>query len=187
MELKNNDLVKGSSGRIGDQLVYRQRAGKTIIAKRPKKSSVQATALQLEVQELFTEAVLYAKAVIADEAKKALYQSKAKAGKSAFNLALSDFCKAPEIRKYQAADYMGQVGDKISIRVIDDFKVEWVRLMIKDSSDNLIEEGEAVLSGNQVDWIYTATALNPSLAGTKLIISAADIPGNISSQEVILD
>ena len=78
------------------------------------------------------------------------------------------------------------MGDKISIRVIDDFKVEWVRLIIKDSADNMIEEGEAVLSGNQVDWIYTATALNPNLAGTKLIISAADIPGNISTQEVIL-
>jgi len=187
MELKNNDLVMGSSGRIGDQLVYRQRAGKTIIAKRPKKSNVQATALQLEVQELFAEAVLYARGVIADGAKKALYQSKAKAGKSAFNLALSDFCKAPEIRKYQTSDYKGQVGDKISIRVIDDFKVEGVSLIIKDSADSMIEEGSAVLSANNVDWIYTATAINPSLAGTKLIINATDIPGNISTQEVILD
>jgi hypothetical protein len=187
MELKNNDLVMGSSGRIGDQLVYRQRAGKTIIAKRPKKSSVKATDLQLEVQELFAEAVLYARGVLADEAKKALYQAKAKSGKSAFNLALSDFCKAPEIRKYQTSNYTGQLGDKISIRVIDDFKVEWVRLIIKDSADNLIEEGETVLSDNRVDWIYTATVLNPSLAGTKLIISAADMPGNISTLEVNLD
>lgn len=186
MELKNNDLVMGSSGRIGDQLVYRQCGGKTIIAKRPKKKGNPDTPRQLEVQELFAEAVLYAKLAISDEAKKAVYQAKAKSNQSAYNLALSDFCKAPEIRKYGISDYAGHTGDQISIRAFDDFKVEWVKLIIKDSTDSTIEEGSAVLSGNNVDWIYTATATNPTLAGTKLIISVADMPGNITTQEVIL-
>lgn len=187
MELINNDLVMGSSGRFGNQLVYRQRGGKTIIARRPKKKSVPATALQLEIQELFAEAVLYAKTVITDEVKKAIYQAKVKTNQSAYLLALSDFLRAPKIRKYNVSDYTGQIGDQISIRVFDDFKVEWVKLIIKDSADSTIEEGAAVLSGNMVDWIYTATATNPTLAGTKLIISAADMPGNISTQEVILE
>lgn len=186
MELKNNDLVKGSSGSIGDQLVYRQRGGKTIIAKRPKKKSTPDTPRQLEVQELFAEAVLYAKSVIDDAAKKAAYQAKVKANQSAYNLALSDFCKAPEISKYGISEYTGQIGDQISIRAFDDFKVEWVRLIIKDSSDSTIEEGSALLSSNKADWIYTATVVNPTVAGTKLIISAADMPGNITLQEVIL-
>lgn len=186
MELINNDLVIGSSGRIGDQLVYRQRGGKTIIAKRPKRRGIPPSAMQLEIQELFAEAVLYAKSVIADEAKKAIYKAKAKPNQTAYNLALSDFCRAPEIKKYNTQDYAGQVGDEISIRVMDDFKVDWVKLQIKDSADVLIEEGLAVLSANNVDWIYTATAVNPVIAGSKLIISAADLPGNISTQEVIL-
>ncbi len=187
MELINNDLVMGSSGRFGDQLVYRQRGGKTIVARRPKKKTVPASEHQLKVQELFAEAVLYAKTVISDEAKKAVYQAKAKPYKSAYLLALSDFLRVPEIRKYNVSDYAGQIGDQISIRVFDDFKVEWVKLIIKDRTDNTIEEGLAMPSENMVDWIYTVTAANPNFSGTKLIISAADMPGNTSIQEVILE
>lgn len=186
MELLENDLLEGSSGKFGKRLVYRQRGAKTIIARRPVKKRNPKTPRQTEVRDLFTEGVLYAKAVIADEVKKALYQAKVSGNQSAFNLALSDFCKAPEIRKYNVAEYTGQIGDKISIRAIDDFKVEWVKLIIKDSTDGTIEEGEALLSANGADWIYTAAAANPGLAGTKLVISAADMPGNITTQEVIL-
>lgn len=103
MELKNNDLVKGSSGRFGDQLIYRQRGGKTIIARRPRKKIRPDSARQLTVRELFAEAVLYAKSAIADEVKKAAYQAKASGNQTAFILAFSDFYKAPEIRKYNVS------------------------------------------------------------------------------------
>lgn len=186
MELLENDLLEGSSGRFGKRLIYGQRGHKTIIARRPAKKRNPKTPRQVEVRNLFSEAVLYARAVIADEVKKALYQTKVKGNQSAFNLALSDFCKAPEIRKYSVTEYTGQIGDKINIRAFDDFKVESVNLLIKDSTDSTIEEGPALLSANGADWIYTASTANPVLAGTKLIISVADIPGNITTQEVVL-
>lgn len=186
MELLENDLVEGSSGRFGKRLIYGQRGHKTIIARRPAKKRNPKTPNQVKVRELFSEGVLYARAVIADVVKKAIYQTKVSGNQSAFNLALSDFCKAPEIRKYNVTEYTGQIGDKISIRAFDDFKVEWVRLIIKDCTDTTIEEGDAVLSANGADWIYTATVENPCMAGAKLIMSAADIPGNITIQEVVL-
>lgn len=186
MELLENDLLEGSSGRFGKRLIYGQRGPKTIISRRPAKRRNPQTSRQMEVRDLFSEGVLYARAVIADQEKKALYQSKVRGNQSAFNLALSDFCKAPEIRKYDVTEYTGQIGDKISIRAFDDFKVEWVRLTIKDGGDITIDEGSAILSANGADWIYTATAANPVLPGTKLIISVADIPGNITTQEVVL-
>jgi len=186
MELLENDLLEGSSGRFGKRLVYGQRGSKTIISRRPAKRRNPQTPRQMEVRDLFSEGVLYARAVIADEEKKALYQSKVRGNQSAFNLALADFCKVPEIRKYNVTEYNGQIGDKISIRAFDDFKVEWVRLIIKDSSDTMIEEGSAVLSANGADWIYTATATNSDLADAKLIMSVADIPGNVTTQEVVL-
>ncbi len=187
MELLENDLVEGSSGRFGKRLIYIRRGDKTIIGRRSAKRRNPNTPLQQGVRELFAEGVLYAREVIADEVKKALYQAKATGNQSAFNVALSDFCKAPEIRKYSVSDYTGQIGDKISIRAIDDFKVESVKLVIKSSTDSTIEEGLAVLSANGADWIYTATVANPTLPGTKLIMSAADMPGNITTQEVILE
>ncbi len=186
MELLENDLITGSSGRFGKRLVYRQRGGKTIIASRPLRKRNPNTPRQQEVREIFSEGILYAKTVIADELTKALYQAKVKGNQTAFNLALSDFCKAPQITKYNVAEYAGQAGDKISIRAVDDFKVEWVKLQIKDCAGSTIEEGTAVLSANGADWIYIATAANPTLAGSKLIISAGDLPGNITIKEVIL-
>lgn len=186
MELKHNDLVKGSSGRFGDQLVYRQRGGRTIIARRPRKSTKPISARQVEVKEIFAEAVIYARGVIADESQKAVYQEKADAFRSAYNLALADFCKFPEITKWDATGYYGAVGDKITVRATDDFKVVQVSLVIKDSTDLIIEEGNAVLSGNGSDWIYTATTVNASLSGTKLILSAADLPGNVTVQEMVI-
>lgn len=187
MELLENDLVEGSSGRFGKRLIYTQRGTKTIVSRRPARKRNPNTPRQKAVRELFAEGILYAREVIADEVTKAMYQAKARGNQSAFNVALSDYCKAPEISKYSLADYTGQIGDKISIRAIDDFKVQSVKLVIKSSTDNMIEEGQAVLSANGADWIYTATVANPTLAGTTLIMSAVDIPGNITSQEVILE
>jgi hypothetical protein len=183
MEVINNDLVKGASGRVGDQLVYRQRGDKTIIAKRPRPKSTPDTERQIEVQETFFNAAIYAKAVIADPAKKAMYQAKTTGYQTAYNLAVSDFCKAPEIKVCDSDDYSGELGDKIRIRAIDDFKVESVRLEIKDGTNDTVEEGAATLHDNGVDWIYTATAANAFLPGTKLIVSATDIPGNLTKRE----
>ncbi|WP_411273177.1 hypothetical protein [Daejeonella sp.] len=186
MKLLENDLLEGSSGKFGKKLVYRRRGDKTIIARRPYKRRDANTPRQQEIRETFAEGILYAKTVIADEAIKAVYQAKVKGYQTAFNLALSDFCKAPQITKHNVSEYSGQAGDKISIRVVDDFKVEWVKLVIKDCADSTIEEGLAILSANGADWIYTATAENATLPGTKLIMSAADMPGNVTTEEVVL-
>ena len=186
MKLLDNDLLEGSSGKFGKKLIYRRRGLKTIIARQPYKRRDANTPRQQGVRESFAEGILYAKTVIADELKKAFYQTKVKGNQTAFNVALADFCKAPEITKHDATGYTGQPGDTISIRAVDDVRVEWVRLVVKDSADATIEEGLAILSTNGADWIYTATAVNPALTGTKLIMSAADIPGNVTTQEVVL-
>ena len=50
----------------------------------------------------------------------------------------------------------------------------------------LVEQGEAVQQGNGIDWVYTATAGNPDLAGDKITIKASDKPGNIAEGEQAL-
>jgi hypothetical protein len=186
MELFENDLVSGASGRFGKRLIYKRRGDKTFIAGRPLRKRNPNTPAQQLVRETFAEGVLYDKTVMADEGMKALYQARLKGNQSVFNRALADFCKPPQITKHNTADYSGQIGDKISIRAVDDFKVEWVQLQMKDSSDTLIEEGSAILSANGADWIYTATAVNATTAGTRLIMSAGDLPGNVTTTEVVL-
>ena len=186
MELLENDLVSGSSGRFGKRLIYRRRGDKTIIAGRPLRRKNPNTLLQQAVREKFAEGIIYANGVVAEDETKTVYQAKVQGNQTAYNLAIRDFCKAPKITRCTIDKYTGQPGDKITIRAVDDFKVESVMLVIKDSADSIIEEGAAILSGNKADWIYTATVVNPALTGTKLIVSAADIPGNVTTQEVVL-
>ena len=186
MELLENDLIEGSSGRFGKRLIYSQRGRKTVITRRSSRKRNPNTPQQQVVREAFAEGIIYARGVIADPALKSLYQAKVKDNQTAFNLAVSDFCKAPQITKLHVLDYSGQISDKLIVRAVDDFKVESVTLTITDSADSLIEEGTAVLSPNGADWIYLATVANPVLAGTKVMVSAADLPGNVTSQEVLL-
>jgi hypothetical protein len=186
MEVVNNDLVSGASGRIGDMLVFRQRGGKTFITKRPKKKSVPDSENQLEARARFTEAATYAKSAIEDPGKKAFYQSRANALQSAYNLALADYYKAPEIKSEDLSAYNGQAGDSIIVRAIDNFKVMTVTVEIKDSDDHTVEKGDAIASPNGIDWLYMATTLNPDIAGTKLVISASDLTGNLTTKEVLL-
>ena len=186
MKVENNDLVWGSSGRIGDMLVFKQLAGKTIIVKRPRKRETPPSESQQMVNERFTEAVQYAKGVVSDEVKKAVYQLKVRPGVSAYNLALSDYCKAPEIKKVNLTGYTGKVSEQILIRAIDDFMVKTVQVEILDNDLLRIEQGEAILSDNNLDWIYTSKALNPDPANSTIRVSASDLPGNVTTKDYVV-
>ncbi|WP_207420601.1 hypothetical protein [Desertivirga brevis] len=187
MKVENNDLVWGSSGRIGDMLVFKQQAGKTIIAKRPKKRQTPPSEGQIVINERFSEAVQYALGVIKDADRKAVYQAKTRPGVSAYNLALSDYCKAPEIKKTDLSRYSGNTGEQIVIRAIDDFMVKTVRVEILNANQDQIEEGEAILSENNLDWAYTTSAENPDLLSSIIRVRVYDIPGNLASMEYTFD
>jgi len=186
MESVNNDLVFGASGRIGDMLVFRQRGGKTFISKRPKKQEVSDSEDQVAVKERFKEGVLYAKAVVADPVRKAVYQAKSHALLSAYNLALADYYKAPEIKSINTEGYTGRSGDEIAIRAIDDFKVDKVHVTIKGSDNVEIENGLAVVGPNGIDWLYMSTEDNPTPSGSKVIVKASDLPGNVTAAEYLI-
>lgn len=87
---------------------------------------------------------------------------------------------APKIEKIDLTSYTGQIGDTIKIRVMDDFAVTSVKVIIENSDGSLVEQGNATLQG--IDWVYTATATNPDLNGDKIIIQATDTPANLSEK-----
>lgn len=184
MELRNNDLVTGASGRFGPLLVFRQRGGKTFIMKRPGKRRKPASNSQRKQQSIFGEAVFYARSVLADQNKRAVYQSKLERSQSVYLLAISDFCKGPEICRWDLSDYAGRRGDRIIARVVDNVHVEWVKIEINDLENRLIEEGFAAKSANGADWVYKLTTRNTGFLHTKVVITAADMPGNIARQEI---
>ncbi len=62
---KNNVIVKGASGKFGRQIVFSQRAGKTIMSKPPLRTAPPTTK-QKEQQTKFARAAAYAKNALLD-------------------------------------------------------------------------------------------------------------------------
>ncbi|SKB64176.1 hypothetical protein [Daejeonella lutea] len=184
---KFNVLTHGLSGLVGDMLVFRQKAGKTFVSGRPKPSTKPLKAIALTIRDRFKRAASYAASVMSNLTLKDEYQLTAKPGQSAYNMAFSDYQKAPEIYEdINLSVYTGAIGEEIEVSVIDDFRVESVSVEIKTSSGTLIEQGDAVQSPNGLDWVYTTTAVNAEVPGTRITFTAKDLPGNETVLEKIL-
>lgn len=96
--VKNNQLTKALSGRIGN-LVFRQRNGKTVVYSLPC-AYPPPTARQLNRQIQFAKAVSLAKFASKDEVKKAFFKSIARKGQSVYHAALSYFLKNGNTDKF---------------------------------------------------------------------------------------
>ena len=89
--------MRGASGKFADDVVFRQRNGKTVACKPPCEYPPKTEA-QLANQARFKRANDFAKAAIKDPAKKAYYKSIAKPHQTAFNAAFQDAYNKPEVK-----------------------------------------------------------------------------------------
>src|SRR6266540_4740870 len=95
-KVRNNIVIQGLSGSLGDQLVIRKgRGGKTIVGVMPNfAENREFNETQKAHQEAFRQAVTYAKSV----KNEAVYLAKAeKEDKSSFNVAVADWFHKPEV------------------------------------------------------------------------------------------
>jgi hypothetical protein len=175
-KVKNNLLTKGFSGRIGDEIVFRQVGDRTLFAKRPRASTVLSPAQEAQ-RNLFGKAVVFAKTMMLDPAIKADYENRARlAGLgSAFSAAITDYLRAPGITSIETDYYKGAPGDAIWVVALDDFKLQRVVVTVQRSDGSVLETGEAVLESGR--WKYLATEPNAALPGTKIAVVATDRPG----------
>lgn len=184
---EGNLFVDGFRGKVGGNMVFRRtRSGKVIVSKNRKPWDGPGTEEQLNIQGRFRESIIYAKAAIRDPELKGMYAAAIRGDESAYNLAMRDAFIAPEIKSANTEAYTGQPGSTVTARVVDDFKVTAVKVSIFSPQGVLIEEGDAVLAINGLDWGYTATAVNDVVAGSRIRIIALDTPGNESSLETVL-
>ncbi|MDR2919021.1 MAG: hypothetical protein LBV72_06620 [Tannerella sp.] len=184
---KDNLITYGLSGLLGKQIVFRTQKGRTIISKRTKPKDRKSKA-QLKQRSRFSEATLYAKGAIADKDIRKLYDAKAQKSdklQTAFNVAVADYMRAPEIGHIDVTGYKGNTGNLIIISATDDFMVKEVKVRIESSDGAMVEEGNAIISSNGFDWEYKVQSDNGSLAGSKVIIRVFDLPGNICEEKVV--
>jgi hypothetical protein len=107
-----------------------------------------------------------------------LYKTGATGGQTAYNIALGDAFKAPEVLDINTTAYTGAAQQVIAIEVIDNFRINEVKVLINDSTGALVEQGNAVESEDSADWLYTTTQANANLAGSIITVTATDLPGN---------
>ncbi len=184
---QGNLFVDGFYGKVGGNMVFRRkRSGKLVVAKNQRPSDGPPSEVQLNIRQRFREGIIYGTAVMKDPELKAMYAAAVRGDQSAYNLAVRDAFKAPEIKSVNTDAYSGQPGSIVTTRVIDDFKVVAVKVSIFSPQGALIENGDAVLEINGLDWSYTATTANDAVAGSRIQILALDTPGNESFLETTL-
>ena len=183
---KNNVIVKGASGKFGRQIVFSQRAGKTIMSKPPLRTAPPTTK-QKEQQTKFARAAAYAKNALLDPTLKEAYTTEAKKRQdvSPYNMAMTDYLRPPVITKVDTSNYTGDAsGEKIIIEAGDAFKITTMKVKITAANNSTLEEGNATLVNGK--WQYTTTTANATLTGTKIILIATDRPGNTTTKEITL-
>ncbi len=181
--------MRGMSGKLWDMLVFRQssrQSSETTIAAKTGTRVADYSDKQKGIWVVFKKAAAYAKAAIADAVTKAAYKAMATGGQSAYNLAFADYFTPPTIGDLDSSAYNGVAGSTIKVAVSDDFKVTSADVKIAKADGTLIEEGLAVASIDGLHWLYTATQANASVIGSKVTVTAKDLPANVTVKDFVL-
>lgn len=184
-----NSIVSGKfSGILGKEIVFRDWAGKTVVAKAPKSRKGAPSAAQAQIQERFLVASRYAKAIVtnADQSMAEAYALRLRPRQNVYSRAVEDFMSSPVVQNIDLRNYAGAIGNKIKVRAIDDFRVVSVRVEIYAANGTLLEAGDAPPDINGINWTYTVTQPNNLLTGSKVIAIATDVPGNEGAMKVTL-
>jgi len=182
-----NALIDGLSGRVGKNIVLRQRGGRTFMGTRPT-ASTNVSDKQLAQRERFQQAVRYARTSLLVPAVKAEYDAAVKEEEflTAFTAAVTDFLKAPEIASVDVSAYKGAIGNTIIVRSTMDYKLISVKVSIQQPDGTVMESGDATSSATRVEWLYAATKALPIAAGWKIVVTAMDRPGVSVTKEQVL-
>jgi hypothetical protein len=178
----NNVVLSGVSGSLGP-LVIRQVRGKIILSVRPGRRKKTSTRQQA-VQDRFSEASQYAKEAMENTDLWEQYKKGVKGNLfSARQVAISDYLNAPVVEAVDMSEYNGEIGDVITIKAHDDFRVAGVRVSILVEGI-IAETGDAVENPVELQWYYTAkTAIKPGDRTVTIRAQVSDLAENVTTRE----
>ncbi|PWV50795.1 hypothetical protein [Chitinophaga sp. S165] len=175
--VKDNILMQLVRGSLGRQITIYERNGQIIMAKKRGPSRKKPTQKQLEARLKMTIASARAQLMMEDPQIKAYYQSLAGPGQNAYNIAVKDAYRSPEVQNIRLE------GEQVVVTTQNEFRVAEVEVKVVDADGVVTESGRAFLGWNGVDWHYKATALP---AGGRVIVVAKNLPGNRTVKELQL-
>ena len=185
--IKGNPVIKGASGMLGDTVVFRTSRGQLQMINKPGKRASLSDKQKVAVTK-FQNASKYAKKMKTFPDVMKEYETGITPKKnSAYHVALVDYLNAPTVDYVKAQQYTGAVGDIVTIKARDDFKVVRVRVEITNRIGEVLERGEAErFIRKPFIWKYKVSVTNPDIKGTVIRATAFDRPGNKGTGELVL-
>ncbi|PWV55587.1 hypothetical protein [Chitinophaga sp. S165] len=175
--VKDNILMQLVRGSLGKQITIYERNGQIIMAKKRGPSKKKPTQKQLEARHKMTIASMLAQQMLEDPQIKAYYQSLAGPGQNAYNIAVKDAYRSPEVQNIRLEK------EEVVVTAQNEFRVAEVEVRVIDAEGVITESGRAFLGRNGVDWYYKTTVL-PAVG--KVIVVAKSLPGIQTVKELLL-
>jgi len=175
---ESNILTMGFRGRIGN-LVFRRWGTKTVVSSAPDTSHIRWSKAQKENRERFRDAMAWAKTAMSDPEMRKYYSKMAKGMQTAWNVAVADYMKKPEVTEIDVCHYKGQKGNTVRVKARDNYRVVAVLVAITDAQGFEVESGPAGKMQNGSDWIYKATRTNLNWQQGRIVVRVSDSPGNV--------
>ncbi|MFP5041771.1 hypothetical protein [Parasediminibacterium sp. JCM 36343] len=86
-----NIILKDMQGHVGKQIVVKKYGNRTIISKFPDMSHVKPSTHQKKQRNTFTDAIAYAKSILADPIAKEAYIQKLPPSKTVYHYAIQEY------------------------------------------------------------------------------------------------
>lgn len=173
MAIQTSVIFKGFSGSVNRQLLFRQFAGKTVVSKFPDRSAVVYSERQKREQKRFSDAVSFARVVIANEGLKQDYSIKAAllGFRSAWNVAIAEYMsdlplkvKKKKIRFDQSLIRMWE-GQKIQVKLFKTIEPE-AALLVRLPQEHKEKKN---ISYNSINRQNMLSKRRESIAGFPLV------------------
>ena len=148
------NIFSGFHGRFNDDIVFKQRQGKTILCCYPKGQKVKWTENQKEHRVKFKLATMYAGSVMKNPEKLLFYQEREHDDINAYNLAIADYLKRPVISSIQVRKSRERGQYLVQVRATDEFIITGVEIQLFDLSGKFMERVHATQFRHTARWIY---------------------------------
>lgn len=178
MPIRRPHPLADFDGQLGD-LVFYHCKGKPCVRRAPVREK-PFTSAEVQSQARFRLASKFAQAVLKDPVQRARYQQAAReTGRSAQNLAVSDFLLAPSLAEIDLSGYTGRAGEFIKVVAKEGgIGAAEVKVIIADAAKAVLEEGSAGMENDGLSWAYPAKLDLPPDQPVWITVTAADQPGN---------
>lgn len=174
--IKNNIVTEGLRGMIGNQLVFRQLRGKTVVSCKPDAPRTESE-LQRANRCRFRHATQYAKAAMHDPQKKQYYTHKARTLglPNAYTAAITDYMRRPVVSNVLHKALKSKSRQVVVAASKKDFALTAVEVMLTDAQGRKLAAYAALRKDkNSREWIARLPESLPDHA--HMTVTATDLP-----------